>query len=257
MGLRCDRGAYDPGVAVAQDASRSWRAAAPAATSAAVVAEHGMVVAQEKIAARIGADVLRQGGNAVDAAVATGFAMAVTYPQAGNLGGGGFMVIHLRARNEDIAIDYRETGPRRSRPRFPRRPTASPTTRSRVIRRWVSACPARSPGWRWRWINIGSGKFTLARTAGARDCAGARRLRRDRRHRRLAAAKLQATGAVAGDREDLRACGRHAGRRRRPTDSSRSGRDPVGDRRAGTARVLRGAGRGETGEGDPRRRAAS
>src|SRR6266576_5574083 len=85
----------------------------PAASDAihAVVAEHGMVVAQEKIAARLGADVLRRGGNAVDAAVATGFAMAVTYPRAGNIGGGGFMVIHLRARNEDVAIDYRETAP--------------------------------------------------------------------------------------------------------------------------------------------------
>jgi gamma-glutamyltranspeptidase/glutathione hydrolase len=77
----------------------------------AVAAEHGMVVAQEKIAAQIGADVLRRGGNAVDAAVATGFAMAVTYPRAGNIGGGGFMVIHSRDRNEDIAIDYRETAP--------------------------------------------------------------------------------------------------------------------------------------------------
>ncbi len=54
-----------------------------------------MVVAQEKIAAQIGGDILRQGGNAVDAAVATGFAMAVTYPRAGNIGGGGFMLIHL------------------------------------------------------------------------------------------------------------------------------------------------------------------
>jgi gamma-glutamyltranspeptidase / glutathione hydrolase len=77
----------------------------------AVVAEHGMVVAQEKIGARIGADILRQGGNAVDAAVATGFAMAVTYPRAGNIGGGGFMVIHSAERHEDAAIDYRETAP--------------------------------------------------------------------------------------------------------------------------------------------------
>src|SRR5882672_5885970 len=77
----------------------------------AVVAEHGMVVAQERRAAQIGADVLRRGGNAVDAAVATGFAMAVTYPRAGNIGGGGFMVIHLARKQQDIAIDYRETAP--------------------------------------------------------------------------------------------------------------------------------------------------
>ncbi|WP_300166400.1 gamma-glutamyltransferase [Bradyrhizobium sp.] len=70
-----------------------------------------MVVAQERIAAQIGADVLRRGGNAVDAAVATGFTMAVTYPRAGNIGGGGFMIIHLAQGNRDIAIDYREIAP--------------------------------------------------------------------------------------------------------------------------------------------------
>jgi gamma-glutamyltranspeptidase/glutathione hydrolase len=83
----------------------------PAAVPQAVAARSGMVVAQEKIAARVGADVLARGGNAVDAAVATGFALAVTYPRAGNIGGGGFMVIHRAASNEDIAIDYRETAP--------------------------------------------------------------------------------------------------------------------------------------------------
>lgn len=96
--------------ATAQDARRAY--VPPAlGTVHAIPAEHGMVVAQEKISAQVGAGILRRGGNAVDAAVATGFAMAVTYPRAGNIGGGGFMVIHSTDRNEDIAIDYRETAP--------------------------------------------------------------------------------------------------------------------------------------------------
>src|SRR6202451_3763084 len=71
-----------------------------------VVAHNGMVVAQEARAARIGVDIMQKGGNAVDAAVAVGFALAVSYPRAGNIGGGGFMVIH-RADGGDVAIDYR------------------------------------------------------------------------------------------------------------------------------------------------------
>jgi gamma-glutamyltranspeptidase / glutathione hydrolase len=95
----------------AQDLRRDGYTPPPLDSVHAIAAEHGMVVAQEKIAARIGAEILRRGGNAVDAAVATGFAMAVTYPRAGNIGGGGFMVIHLQDRHEDVAIDYRETAP--------------------------------------------------------------------------------------------------------------------------------------------------
>jgi gamma-glutamyltranspeptidase / glutathione hydrolase len=101
--------------AAAQEPRRDFYTPPAADTIHSVAAEHGMVVAQEKISARIGADVLRRGGNAIDAAVATGFAMAVTYPRAGNIGGGGFMVIHLKGRGQeiaqDIAIDYRETAP--------------------------------------------------------------------------------------------------------------------------------------------------
>ena len=81
-----------------------------------IVGEYGMVVAQERMAARIGVQVLDCGGNAVDAAVAVGFAMAVTYPRAGNLGGGGFMVIHLAKDGRNIAIDYRETAPAAATP---------------------------------------------------------------------------------------------------------------------------------------------
>jgi gamma-glutamyltranspeptidase/glutathione hydrolase len=74
------------------------------------VGREGMVVSQNAIAARVGADILRKGGNAVDAAVATGFALAVTLPRAGNIGGGGYMVVHMAAKDgkptQDIAIDY-------------------------------------------------------------------------------------------------------------------------------------------------------
>jgi len=97
--------------ALAQDSRHGFYSPPAIETIKPAVARNGMVVAQEKIAAGIGRDFLAKGGNAVDAAVATGFAMAVTYPRAGNIGGGGFMMIHLAATREDIAIDYRETAP--------------------------------------------------------------------------------------------------------------------------------------------------
>jgi gamma-glutamyltranspeptidase/glutathione hydrolase len=70
-----------------------------------------MVVSQNDLASKIGRDILRQGGNAVDAAVATGFALAVTLPRAGNLGGSGFMLVHLAESGETIALDYRSMAP--------------------------------------------------------------------------------------------------------------------------------------------------
>src|SRR5260370_13465309 len=76
-----------------------------------VAASHGMVVAQEGRAARIGLEVLEQGGNAIDAAVATGFALAVTYPRAGNIGGRGYMLIHLAPGRIGTAIDHPHTPP--------------------------------------------------------------------------------------------------------------------------------------------------
>ena len=76
------------------------------------------VVAQEAHAADVGRNVLRAGGNAIDAAVATAFALAVTVPEAGNLGGGGFLVAYLADCREVVTVDFRETAPRSASPRM-------------------------------------------------------------------------------------------------------------------------------------------
>jgi gamma-glutamyltranspeptidase/glutathione hydrolase len=127
----------------------------------AVVAQHGMVVAQEKIAARIGADVLKRGGNAVDAAVATGFAMAVTYPRAGNIGGGGFMVIHSAERHEDIAIDYRETAPAATTRDMFLDADGKPDRKKSLDSALAIGVPGTVAGLALALEKYGSGKFTL------------------------------------------------------------------------------------------------
>ncbi len=132
-------------VALVSAAHSEDRSAEPAIGHAeAVTAQDGMVVAQEARAARVGVDILQKGGNAVDAAVAIGFAMAVSYPRAGNFGGGGFMVIHL-ANGQDTAIDYRETAPAGINAKSFLDAPAMPIRRSRAIPRLPSACRARSP----------------------------------------------------------------------------------------------------------------
>src|ERR1700730_16902457 len=73
-----------------------WFAALLGAAAAAVEAEHGMVVSAQRYASEVGVRVLAQGGNAIDAAVAVGYALAVVDPCCGNIGGGGFMTIHLK-----------------------------------------------------------------------------------------------------------------------------------------------------------------
>ena len=76
-----------------------------------VISDNGMVVSQRMIASEVGAEILQKGGNAVDAAVATGLALAVVLPRAGNIGGGGFMVLYLKDQNKSLTIDYREKAP--------------------------------------------------------------------------------------------------------------------------------------------------
>src|SRR5215472_15158879 len=102
-----------PGAIAAQQRVQDRVVEQSSGTPAAQVAtaRHGMVASQDKQATRIGLDILQRGGNAVDAAVAIGFALAVTVPKAGNIGGGGFMLVHLADGNESAAIDYRETAP--------------------------------------------------------------------------------------------------------------------------------------------------
>jgi gamma-glutamyltranspeptidase/glutathione hydrolase len=76
-----------------------------------VLGRQGMVASEQNLATAVGAQILREGGNAVDAAVAVGFALAVVLPNAGNLGGGGFMLIHNPSKTGTIALDFRETAP--------------------------------------------------------------------------------------------------------------------------------------------------
>jgi len=147
--------------AAGRDQGRGFYTPPANGTVHAVAAEHGMVVAQEKTAARIGADVLRRGGNAVDAAVATGFAMAVTYPRAGNIGGGGFMVIHLTARNENVAIDYRETAPQATTPDIFLTGGKPDNAKSRDSALSIGV-PGTIAGLALALDKYGSGKFTLA-----------------------------------------------------------------------------------------------
>jgi gamma-glutamyltranspeptidase/glutathione hydrolase len=146
----------------AQEQRRGFYTPGAADTIHSIRAEHGMVVAQEKIAARIGTEVLKRGGNAVDAAVATGFAMAVTYPRAGNIGGGGFMVIHSVDKHEDVAIDYRETAPAATTPTIFLGQDGKPDNAKSRDSALGIGIPGTPAGLALALEKYGSGKFALA-----------------------------------------------------------------------------------------------
>jgi gamma-glutamyltranspeptidase / glutathione hydrolase len=97
--------AIPPRIPATFPATWSYRAG-----SRATFAPHAIVASNNRLAAQVGAEIMKQGGNAIDAAVATGFALAVAFPEAGNLGGGGYMVIRM-ADGRVAALDYRETAP--------------------------------------------------------------------------------------------------------------------------------------------------
>jgi gamma-glutamyltranspeptidase/glutathione hydrolase len=106
--------------------------------------------------------VLARGGNAVDAAVATGFAMAVTYPRAGNVGGGGFMVIHSAEHDEDVAIDYRETAPAATTKEIFLGADGKPDTAKSRDSALGIGVPGTVAGLTLALEKYGSGKFSLA-----------------------------------------------------------------------------------------------
>ena len=91
-----------------------WAAPAALGSTEPVHAAHGMVVSVHELASRAGVEIMQAGGNAIDAAVATGFALAVVHPPAGNLGGGGFMLVRM-ADGKTHFLDYREKAPAAAR----------------------------------------------------------------------------------------------------------------------------------------------
>lgn len=153
------------GAAMSGAGARDLRATGDAATPAAgasAVFRNAVVVAQEKRGARVGAEILARGGNAVDAAVATGFALAVTYPRAGNLGGGGFMLIHLAGCGENIAIDYRETAPAAATRDMFLGPDGRPDPRKSRDSALAIGVPGTVAGLVLAHREFGSGRFSLA-----------------------------------------------------------------------------------------------
>ena len=220
----------------------------------AIAAEHGMVVAQEKLAAQDRRRRAAAGGNAVDAAVATGFALAVTYPRAGNIGGGGFMVIHSAERHEDVAIDYRETAPAATTRDIFLGPDGKPDTDkvARFRARHRRARHRRRTGAGAREIRLG--QVHARGIPQARDRAGARRLCGRRRHRRHAAGMYRRMARWPNSAKMFSRARRHAAARGRSAGPDRSRGDAVGDCRTGATRILRRAGRRKAGEGGPRRR---
>ncbi len=130
-----------------------------------VLATHGMVASQETKATDVGVDILKRGGNAVDAAVAVALALAVTLPQAGNLGGGGFMLVHLAAQHKTTVIDYRETAPADTKADvFLDENGIAIPAKSRASGLGVGV-PGTVAGLSLALREYGSGKFTLAELA--------------------------------------------------------------------------------------------
>lgn len=118
------------------------------------VSDGGMVVSVEEHASKAGAAILEKGGNAIDAAVATAFALAVTYPQAGNIGGGGFMLVRL-ASGETAAIDYREKAPAKAHARMFQTSDGAVDTIASEVGYLVAGVPGTIRGLETAWKRYG------------------------------------------------------------------------------------------------------
>ena len=145
-------GDFDDGICEAAGLSASiaaltlaWTPAAQGASPTPVGAEHGMVVSAHRLASNAGIDVLKSGGNAVDAAVAVGYALAVTFPEAGNLGGGGFMTIRFHD-GRTAFIDFREMAPGAATATMYQDANGNPVPRAAAAAIWRSAFQGPSPG---------------------------------------------------------------------------------------------------------------
>ena len=127
-----------------------------------VMARHGMVVSQEAVASRVGVDILKRGGNAVDAAVAMGLTLAVTLPRAGNIGGGGFMLIHLAEGNKTVAIDYREMAPAQTTKDVFLNEKGEPDRNKSVFSGLAIGVPGTVAGLELAWRKYGAGRVSFA-----------------------------------------------------------------------------------------------
>ena len=209
---------------------------------AAPVAEsrHGMVVSAQHLASEVGAEILKAGGNAVDAAVAVGYALAVVDPCCGNIGGGGFMLIR-RADDSRTVIDFRERAPLAARPDMYLDPSGAVRPEASLQRLSGGRGARHGDGARHGAAEIR--KAGPRQGDGAGDRAGARRVRPRRggcRDHRLA---RRASRARQGGGAHFSAPGRIALPGRRPARPARSGRDAGADRRAGAGGVLSRPGR--------------
>ena len=142
-------------------------AVVPAPAREPVRARHAMVVAQEPLAADVGAAVLKSGGSAVDAAVATAFALAVTHPFAGNIGGGGFALIRL-ADGRATFIDFREAAQGAASHDMYLGASGHPTKDSLVAARRGGRAGTLYAGWSWRIRNTAASRQGRAGAAGHR-----------------------------------------------------------------------------------------